>query len=273
MSASAFPDLRVVPVARCVLHEETDVSRVERLMVRFADEGVLRNPPVVGSSRDFASLLVLDGATRVTALRALGVPHVVVQVVDYAAESVRLHMWGHLLSGVTLEELAGGLGDVGVFFCGVDEVEAGVARREVLAFVAGCDGRCLALGGGGDVAVQAAVLRRLFAVYGGRGRVFRVPLDEWSVRLGEYGTSLAVVFPHYGKADLLALVRAGAVLPAGVTRHVVPGRALHVNVPFEVLCDARTDGEKQGWLDVWLQERRSAHRVRYYAEPTFLFDE
>jgi hypothetical protein len=46
-----------------------------------------------------------------------------------------------------------------------------------------------------------------------------------------------------------------------------------VNAPLDVLRDARPLSEKQAWLDIWLRERRADRRVRYYAEPTFLFDE
>jgi hypothetical protein len=37
--------------------------------------------------------------------------------------------------------------------------------------------------------------------------------------------------------------------------------------------DRRRLDEKQAWLDAWLRKRRADRGVRYYAEPTFLFDE
>ena len=67
----------------------------------------------------------------------------------------------------------------------------------------------------------------------------------------------------------MALSQAGAVLPAGISRHVIPGRALRINVPI----DNTPLEEKQAWLEAWLRQRRAGHGVRYYAEPTFLFDE
>jgi hypothetical protein len=71
----------------------------------------------------------------------------------------------------------------------------------------------------------------------------------------------------------VALARAEAVLPAGITRHIIPGRALRVNAPLDLMSDGRPLDEKQAWLDAWVSRHRSSHGVRYYAEPTFLFDE
>jgi hypothetical protein len=69
------------------------------------------------------------------------------------------------------------------------------------------------------------------------------------------------------------LAQTGSVLPAGITRHIIPGRALRVNAPLALLRGPQPLTEKQAWLDTWLHERRAERGVRYYAEPTFLFDE
>jgi len=84
---------------------------------------------------------------------------------------------------------------------------------------------------------------------------------------------VAVVFPIHTKDDLVALAQVGAVLPAGITRHIIPGRALRVNAPLDLMHEDRPLDEKQAWLDAWLRARRADRGVRYYAEPTFLFDE
>ena len=80
---------------------------------------------------------------------------------------------------------------------------------------------------------------------------------------------VVVVYPNYTKRDIVALSQAGAMLPAGITRHVIPGRALRINAPL----DGATLEQKQAWLTGWLREREVGHGVRFYAEPTFLFDE
>jgi hypothetical protein len=83
-----------------------------------------------------------------------------------------------------------------------------------------------------------------------------------------------VVFPHFQPAEVLELATCGARLPAGITRHVVSWRALRLNVPLDKLADTdRTLAEKNRWLDEWLREKVHQREVRFYQEPTVLFDE
>ena len=272
MTIARFPDLRVVPLDHCLLHEQTDDARVARLAARLKADGVLRNPPVLGRHAGFDALIVLDGATRVTASRLLGLPYVVAQVVDYDDDAIQLHTWCHVLSGLALDTLRAVLADHSALAarpCTPYEAENALAHRETLAYLAGGDGRCFALGRNADTIDRAAALRRLFAAYAGRAAITRVPPTEWAARLDEHRDGVAVVYPTYTKRDIVALSQVGAVLPAGISRHVIPGRALRINVPI----DQSMLEEKQAWLAAWLRERRAGHGVRYYAEPTFLFDE
>ena len=276
MTASLFPNLQVVPLAHCVLHEETDARRVEQLTARIQADRILRNPPILGRHEGLEPLIVLDGATRVTALRGLGAPHVIAQVVNYDDDLIQLHTWSHLLSGMTLDELAEGLGSeplLQVSACTPHQAEMALMRRETLAYLADPEGRCLALNSSVDMVSQAAGLRRLFGTYAGRAAISRVPPTEWRARLSEGGASIAVVFPVHTKDDIVALAAAGAVLPAGITRHVIPGRALRINGPLDLMSGPQSLAEKQAWLETWVRERQEGHGVRYYAEPTFLFDE
>jgi hypothetical protein len=276
MTTAPFPDLQIVPLERCALHEETDSDRVARLVARLGADGGLRNPPILGRHAGLDTLIVLDGATRVTALRTLGAPHILAQIVDYDDDAIELHTWSHVLSGITLDSLERTLADETLIQerrCDSQAAEAALHRRETLAYLADRDGRCVTLGASDDMVAQAAALRRLFAAYSGRAQIARVAPAEWRARLNAGEGDVAVVFPIHTKGDLVALAQAQAVLPAGITRHLIPGRALRVNAPLDVLRDSRPLSEKQAWLDGWLRERRADRGVRYYAEPTFLFDE
>src|SRR5262245_13457283 len=186
MMRESFPDLRIVPLERCVLHEQTDAERVARLVTRIDTEGSLRNPPILGRHAGLDMLIVLDGATRVTALQALGAPHILAQVVDYDDDEIELHTWSHVLSGITLDALVRALADETLIReqrCDPQDAEAALHRRETLAYLADQDGRCVALGAGEDMVAQAAALRRLFAAYAGRAQIARVAPAEWRARL------------------------------------------------------------------------------------------
>ena len=82
------------------------------------------------------------------------------------------------------------------------------------------------------------------------------------------------VFPRFDPSEVIELASAGEHLPAGITRHVIQWRALRVNIPL-ALCEDRERSieDKNAWLQGWLAERWSQGNVRFYEEPTVMFDE
>jgi len=274
--AAPMPLLRVWETDRLLLHEEADAGRVRRLADALRRDGVLRNPPIVAPlvSHDGGDAVVLDGANRVTAIRALGLPHVVVQLVSYDDPGVRLSVWRHYAAEAvpgTLRAAAAGLGSA----VPVDD-EAGAASRiaagDGIAAIIDARGGVLLRRAGGTVAAAGA-LCRLAALYRDGRAVHRIDAGTLDELRAAYGAGALVLFRRFEKSEILDLAVAGGRLPAGITRHVIPGRALRVNTPLAWLEDKIDPAVKQAALDAHLRQRRQAHGVRYYAEPTFLFDE
>jgi hypothetical protein len=111
-------------------------------------------------------------------------------------------------------------------------------------------------------------------VYRFRGRIFRVNTDQLEHLKPYYGGITAlVVFPRYEPAEIIELARNGAPLPAGITRHVIPRRALRLNIPVSMLTDPRSLEEKNEWLQAWIKTKLTNKEIRYYQESTWLFDE
>jgi hypothetical protein len=274
-----LPDLRFVAVEALIPHEQHDPLRSAPLVVRLRAEGVLRNPPIVAPlPPDDARFVVLDGANRATAATEAGLPHLVVQVVRYEDPGLRLSTWHHALVGVPAEEFERSLGEVaGLTRVTTDlpHARAVLARREALAFVAFPGGRAVTLHGAGGLREQNAVLNAVVDRYRGRVRLHRVASDSFADAQAEHPEVTALlVFPHFAPAEVLELATSGARLPAGITRHVIPWRALRLNVPLERLADrAQTTEEKNRWLAEWLREKMLKREVRFYQESTVLFDE
>jgi L-serine kinase (ATP) / ParB family transcriptional regulator, heme-responsive regulator len=274
----AVPLLRVWATERLLLHEEADGVRVRRLVNALRRDGVLRNPPIVAPLED-GRAVVLDGANRVTALRSLGLPHVVAQQVAYDDPDVRLSVWRHHVAEDTPGALRAAVSAAGLGITGPVEDEAGaesqVAARGLAAIVDALGGVVVrhAAGPGEIDAAGAEVLCRLAALYRDDRAVHRVEAGSLDELRAAYGPGALVLFHPFEKSDILALSLAGGRLPAGITRHVIPGRALRLNTPLAWLADRIDPGVKQAALDAQLQQRWQAHGVRYYAEPTFSFDE
>src|SRR5579863_3762933 len=89
-------ELAVVPLSDLSLHEEYDAKRVHLLAERMAIDRLQRNPIILGRGNN-RSLIHLDGATRIQALRQLKCPHAVAQIVNYRDNSsISLEAWSHV---------------------------------------------------------------------------------------------------------------------------------------------------------------------------------
>jgi hypothetical protein len=63
------------------------------------------------------------------------------------------------------------------------------------------------------------------------------------------------------------------VLPAGITRFLIPGRVLHLNVSLDHLRSDESLARKNAWLNKILAEKLTHRNVRYYQEPVILLEE
>ena len=274
-----LPDLRFVPVEALVPHERHDAQRTEPLVRQLAQETCLKNPPVVSALdvHGTPQYVVLDGANRSTAARAAGFPHMLVQVVPYEEPHVRLSTWYHALGDVPIPELQRDLQKITGLECHMEERIHGralLARREALACIVTGAGAVMALTGGHDLEEKNALLNQVVDVYRGR-RFYRVTGDTLAAARERHpDVTAVVVFPHFEPDEILELAMGGSRLPAGITRHLVRWRALRINVPIERLADRTQDvAAKNAWLDAWLADRVRTRHVRFYEEPTVMFDE
>jgi len=272
-----IPKLQFVAADDLVLHEQHDASRTNPLAERLRRDHVLKNPPVVAPINGEGRFVVLDGANRSTALAQMGIPHVVVQVVDYDDPNLVLDTWYHLVAEVPNSDLVSTLCNIsGIAFDRVPlmRARAALARRDALAYVVCPDGVVLMAHGEGDLHVRAGLLNALVDAYRYRGRIYRVNTDQLDQHLPYYQNVAAlIVFPRYSPAEIIELARNGARLPAGITRHVIPRRALRLNIPLEKLTEDKTLEEKNNWLLAWMRHKLANKEIRYYAESTWLFDE
>ena len=277
---SQLPDLRFVPTESILPHEQHDDHRLEPLVRKLREELVLKNPPVVTTLARGSGMryVVLDGANRATAARAAGFPHMIVQVVPYDDRHVRLTTWNHALSRYPHGEMQSALDGIAGLQCTPTDslhARAVLARREALAWVEFEDEAVLTLDGGADLHERNALLNRVVDGYREHGRFYRVEGDSLEQARARHADATAlVVFPHFEPAEILDLAKAGDRLPAGITRHLVRWRALRLNVPIEKLADTEHSIEdKNAWLQNWVREKVAMRQVRWYEEPTVLFDE
>jgi len=279
VSSLKLPHLRIVPVERVIPHEHHDPQRAEPLMRRIQASGVFRDPPLVMPLQDETGrFMILDGTNRVTAIRRMGLPHILVQVVPPDDPHVSLKTWNHLLWGLSSQALLAAIRPKvarplkPVAF---EEGYQALHDREVLLLISLPDGQAFALAPRpSSVAEALAVLNRVVEAY-----LYRASLDRTvvarAVEVRHLHPDLAgiVVFPPFSIPQVLDAVAQGHRFPAGITRFTVAPRALRLHYPLERLAAAGGLEDKNRELQQWLQERLARKAVRYYAEPTVLFDE
>lgn len=276
-----LPDLRIVQSALLVPHEREDDRRAERLSEGLRHAGVLKNPPIVTevhASDRGECLVVLDGANRVSAARDSDLPHFLVQVVRYDDPSIELTTWHHALSGFPDEQLERELARVPGLTLrreSLSHARALLARREAIAYVVSSKGEALTLLGDHGLYERNALLNAVVDLYRDRAPFHRVVRDSLSEARAHFSDVTAlVVFPKFHPDEIIEIATSGARLPAGITRHVIPWRALRVNIALEFLADTRRSIEdKNRWLKTWMEERTAQKGIRFYEESTVLFDE
>ncbi len=272
-----LPDLRIVPSAALLLHEEYDPERVARLVISLGADGVLRNPPVV-AALDGGMHVVLDGANRVTAMQQSGFPDQLVQVVDYDDPAITLDVWAHLIQDHGLlvggpEPHAEGLGARAWRLMPPPAVRAGLEDGTLACGIIDARG-ARGLPSGGGIAERVRVMSEIVAGYKGRTPIYRVQTTDMDALDREYGLVAALVlFPGLTKADIRAIARLPVKLPSGISRHIVPHRALRVNLDLGLLRSAEPAAAKQARLDQVIRARLLEHRIRHYPEATVLYDE
>jgi L-serine kinase (ATP) / ParB family transcriptional regulator, heme-responsive regulator len=274
-----FPVLTFLPVERLLIHEWHDDQRTAPLMRRIRASGIFRNPPVVAPLEDGTQrYMVLDGANRVTALKELDFPHALVQVVQPDDPGLGLHCWNHVIWELNPARFLEGIRAIPGIDLSPDPPQDFEPRLEGecgLAIVLMPDNQSFSVCSETNSLKQRVdLLNALVRSYQQRARLDRTSQRDVPQMRQIYPSFCGlVIYPTFNIHDLLRLVSENYLLPAGITRFTISPRALHLNYPLSELASDQPIEEKNQALSRWIQDRLAHKGVRYYAEPTYLFDE
>jgi len=272
-----LPDLRMLPSGKLVPHEDCDPRRVERLSQRLHEEGILKNPPVVAKLPDSDKYVVLDGANRALAFASMGIPHIAAQLVSYEGSGVELDTWYHVVSGMDIADFETALTKVtGLHLqaCSLDEARTALVTHQAAAYIISAQGVRMVSNTANSLKHDTRLLNGLVSVYKGKANIYRASNDIWEKQEPYYPDITAlVIFPRLTPGDIFAAAQTGEKIPTGITRHIIPHRALNINIPLDVLRSDWPQDRKDAWLRDWLMERMAANAIRFYSESTFSFNE
>jgi len=266
-------NLAVVPLDKVFPHELIDSRRVDNLIKKLNRSEVFTNPPIVVRSNNH--YVVLDGATRVSSFKKLGLPHIIVQILK-SCDNHSLNTWSHVVRKIDSEKLLTlfkKLTEITIVKSDLTSLQRGLLEDGCLCSIQTADKtiRHIQMEPGFN---YLDALNTLSTVYTEAGHVTRTLQRDVDTLLKEFPDfSCLATFPSYTLKEVLKIVNGGKLLPAGITRFIIPGRVMHLNADFEYLKSDRNLEEKNRWLYDLVMERLANDQVRYYAEPVYLMDE
>ena len=266
-------DLAVVPLNKVFPHELIDPRRVENLIEKINTSDVLTNPPIVVPFKDY--YVVLDGATRFSAFKKLGYPHIIVQVLK-DRDKYKLDTWFHAIRKIDTEILMNLLNELSLITMvksDLKTVQAEMVEYGGLCYLQAVDKTIYHIHSKPGVNHLDA-LNKLTDIYIQASHVTRTLHDDIDILLNEFPDLTGVVaFPVFTLDQVLQITDAGNVMPAGITRSIISGRVMRLNADLEYLKSDRDIDEKNKWLYDLVMEKLSKDQIRYYAEPIYLMDE
>ncbi|PIE80400.1 MAG: hypothetical protein CSA11_07985 [Chloroflexi bacterium] len=273
--ASSLLSLEVIPIEQVSPHEEVDEKRVARLMAAIEKNQKLIDPPIAVYWN--GRYVILDGATRFTAFKRLGFAHLIFQIVDTTPESFTLHTWYHTISSErSFDELVAHLQQVaGIQFeeISLEKTQSIFQDETVLCYLLARDGRIILVKSAPD-ANHLEVMNNLVASYTNWGSVERTLLTDVPRLLEQFSQLTAVaVFPQFAPETVFDVASQGGFVPAGLTRFVIPGRILRLNMDLKQIKENNSLAAKRIWFKQYLADRLASSRLRYYQEPVILLDD
>ncbi len=271
-----LPQLRIVPLSEIIFHEDPDLERSAKLTDSIRKENKLKNPPVVATHPGSQKFMLLDGANRLTALQNLGIPDVLVQHIDLFDPGLVFLHWHHAVEKFTKASFLDKLTNIPDISIRQNECQT-LSQNEngdLLCQILFGDGSIYAVHAHADLFQRVRDLRNITEIYKGFQYMDRVSYTNLEHLKKNYAQFCAViVFRKLTKEELIEVTNHDLRIPSGITRIILPKRALRINVPLDILRFDVSVEQKNYWLQKRITEQIKDKSIRFYHEPTFLFDE
>jgi hypothetical protein len=245
-------------------------------MARFEADKWLVNPPI--TIRWKGRYILLDGATRYASLRRLGYRYLIVQVVEPSQTDFQLHTWFHAIINPDkplsdLFEQLQGLNDIELLPLDKKDIQTALKEPRLLCYFLDESGRATMAQREEGVS-RLAVMKKLVHTYSSWGVVERTLITDIGRLKSQFPQMKTVaVFPQFVPHEVFDAARDGDLLPAGLSRFIIPGRILRLNADLARLKREESLSEKRAWFDEFLAEKMQHSRFRFYEEPVVLMDE
>lgn len=271
-----FFNLRLLRLDEVHLHEATEDNRLRNIYSRISKAKHLLNPVIVGKfNKDF---ILIDGANRTSSLQEIGCKLILAQVIDYKDPEIKLLTWDHLIYDFNIEKLKHFADENHLKYEVVKNSHALKMRSNNLSRISAAD-----IQSGTTISIQLPdnffnmidTLSKLTSVYFHKYTFDRSESEIKFSHLQKYSRRQGVLikFPILEKKHIIKIARSKHRLPAGISRHILVNRVLHVKYDINKLKSHSGIDKKQKELHEMLLNKIDNNKVRQYKESVIVFDE
>ncbi|HEY3250225.1 MAG TPA: ParB N-terminal domain-containing protein [Ignavibacteria bacterium] len=264
-------ELRLIRHSDILLHEESEDDRRARLAKRFKEEKVLYNPLIVGRYKN--RYILIDGANRFEALKSINCKLVLAQIVDYLDPAIQLKSWFHFVNGISIDDLIEYLTREKLWYEYTVFNSKFRAINEII--IRDKTGKTLRIKLARSLNKMLTQLSSLNNFYESAYNYTRIDSDTEVKDMNQISpyNGLLFMYPRFSKENIINISMMKQKLPAGITRHLIPNRVLHIKYPIKNLKSSSNLDAKNSELMSFIIQKVNSKKVRLYKEPLLIFDE
>lgn len=269
-------ELKVLKLTDIKLHEATENVRRTRVLDRITEAKYLNNPIIVG--RHDNELILLDGANRYSSIKSLGCKLIIAQIINYKSHKTVLDVWNHLVYDFNLDTV--------IEFCRKNKISC-----EKISY---SDGKKILdknfhhilvtdTSGTETVLINLSknfkkCLEQLAAIGELYFTQFSFDRSESEIKITELRKftrkkGVLFVYPRFQKSHIVRIARNNLRVPAGITRHLIHNRVLHVRYEVKNLKEVGNLEKKNEAFIKEITAKIDDNKVRQYNESVIIFDE
>lgn len=271
-----FFNLNIFKIKDIKLHETTETNRLRNIFDRISNSKHLMNPVIVGKYDD--ELILIDGANRLSTLREIGCKLIIAQLTDYRNRKIKLRNWNHLIYDIGIDEVK--------VFCDKNKFRyKEITYKEGKSFLKNnhncvlvsdiSNGKSLLINLPKNFNETIQKLNEFTKFY---FNVHNFDRSEEEIKFSDLckysrRNGVLVEFFKFRKEQIVKIAKNKAKLPAGISRHILDNRVLHVRYEISKLKDDKDINVKREELNKYLISKIDSNKVRQYRESVIVFDE
>ncbi|MDD5362808.1 MAG: hypothetical protein PHN88_11790 [Ignavibacteria bacterium] len=271
-----FFNLDILKIKEIKLHETTEFNRLRNIYDRISGSKYLLNPVIVGKSRK--GYLLIDGANRLSTLKEIGCKLIVCQIIDYNNPRIKLRNWNHLIYNIGNDEIKAICEKIGLEWTEIKYNAGYRILNSGFNYVLSSEIQnqsTLLIHLSRKFSKMICELNSLTRFYFNKYAFDRSEEEIRFADLKKYSRKegILVEFPRFKKEQIVKIADSDVKLPAGISRHILDNRVLHVRYDISKLKDDRHLDKKKKDLDEYILSKIDNNKVRQYRESVIVFDE